>query len=66
MDQEKIDAERYRKLRRWMSSNVPEGWKEVCNYAAICCYVDWDSADEYLDNLPVCNVGLCETTRNKA
>lgn len=54
------DDERYRKLRRWMSSNVAEGWTEVERLAAIACYVDWDAFDQYLDDLPECNVGLCE------
>lgn len=59
VEQDKIDAERYRKLRRWMSSNVKEGWQEVERLGAIACYVDWDAFDAYLDELPVCNVGLC-------
>lgn len=53
------DAERYRKLRRWMSSNVEEGWGKVKNLGAIACYVDWNAFDEYLDDLPECTVGLC-------
>ena len=53
------DAERYCKLRRWMSSNVAEGWREVENLAAIACYVDWEHFDKALDALPECNVGLC-------
>ena len=53
------DAERYEKLRRWMSSNVPEGWQEVTQLAAIACYVSWDEFDARLDALPECNVGLC-------
>lgn len=57
--QDKADAERYRKLRRWMSSNVKEGWEEVSRLGAIASYVDWDAFDAYLDELPVCNVGLC-------
>ena len=56
------DAERYRKLRRWMSSNVKEGWDEVTKLAAIACYLDWDTFDAELDSLPVCNVGLCEVS----
>lgn len=54
------DAERYRKLRRWMSSNVKEGWDEVTMLGAIGAYLDWDTFDTQLDSLPVCNVGLCE------
>lgn len=54
-----IDAERYRKLRRWMGSNVQEGWNEVENLGALACYMGWDEFDDYLDQLPVCNVGLC-------
>lgn len=54
------DAERYAKLRRWMGSNVPEGWREVENLASVACYVGWDDFDKYLDSMPECNVGLCE------
>lgn len=56
---DKVDATRYRKLQRWMSSNVPEGWDEVEKMGAICAYVGWDAMDVYLDELPTCNVGLC-------
>lgn len=56
------DAERYRKLRRWMSSNVKEGWNEVEQLGAIGAYLDWDTFDAQLDSLPVCNVGLCEVS----
>jgi hypothetical protein len=55
----RTNAARYEKLRRWMSSNVQEGWRKVENLAAIGCYVDWDSFDAHLDVMPVCNVGLC-------
>lgn len=54
------DAERYRKLRRWMSSNVKEGWNEVVQLGAIAAYLSWDDFDAQLDSLPDCNVGLCE------
>jgi hypothetical protein len=53
------DAERYAKLRRWMSSNVREGWTEVERLGALACYTSWDDFDAYLDELPECNVGLC-------
>lgn len=56
------DAARYRKLRGWMSSNVPEGWEEVCRMAALACWMDWAAFDGYLDALPRCNVGLMQTT----
>jgi len=55
------DAARYRKLRRWMSSNVTEGWTQVEQLAAIACYVDWSAFDEALDALPECTHGLCAT-----
>lgn len=55
-----IDARRYRKLLAWMSSNVPEGWAEVQKVAGVAAYVGWDAADQYIDELPECNVGLCE------
>lgn len=57
-EQPSQDAERYRKLRRWMSSNVAEGWTQVEQLAAIACYVSWDAFDESLDALPECNFGL--------
>lgn len=57
---QETDAERYRKLRSWMSSNVKEGWQEVERLGAIAAYVNWDEFDKYLDELPECNVGLCE------
>lgn len=56
----RADAERYRKLRRWMTSNVKEGWSEVEQLAAIGVYMGWDEMDKNLDALPVCNVGLNE------
>lgn len=52
------DAERYRKLRGWMSSNVSEGWSKVEDLAAIACYMDWYHFDMVLDEMPECNVGL--------
>ena len=59
MNTDTIDAERYRKLRRWMSSNVQEGWEQVERLGALACYMSWDDFDGYLDSLPECNVGLC-------
>ncbi len=53
------DAERYRKLRRWMSSNVKEVWARVEELGAIAANVCWDEMDASLDELPECNVGLC-------
>ena len=53
------DAARYKKLQRWMGSNVPEGWEEVEKLGAVCAWVGWDEMDKYLDDLPECNVGLC-------
>lgn len=52
------DAARFRKLLRWMSSNVKEGWDEVQRLAGVATYVDWEEARAYLDALPECNVGL--------
>jgi hypothetical protein len=54
------DADRYRKLRHWMSSGVQEGWDEVTKLAAVAQYLSWDDFDRQLDSLPECNVGLCE------
>lgn len=56
------NAARYLKLRRWMSSNVQEGWSEVEKLAAVSCYMGWARFDLCLDALPECNVGLCQTT----
>ncbi len=53
------DSERYKKLRRWMSSNVEEGWNKVEELAAIACYLGQEAFDESLDALGECNVGLC-------
>lgn len=54
------DAERYRKLRHWMSSGVQDGWDEVMKLAAVAQYLSLDDFDKQLDSLPECNVGLCE------
>ena len=54
------NASRYEKLRNWMSSNVNEGWREVKNLGAIAAYQSWDDFDKYLDDLPECNLGLCQ------
>ena len=59
-DELRKDAERYRKLRGWMSSNVKEGWGRVTDLSAVFCYVSWQEGDSYLDNLPECNVGLMQ------
>lgn len=56
----KADAARYRKLQRWMSTNVPEGWAEVERLAGISTHVSFEMMDKMLDELPICNVGLCE------
>ena len=58
---QEADAARYRKLRNWMSSNVKEGWSEVESLGAVACYMDWDTFDKHLDDLPECNFGLCNT-----
>lgn len=56
------DAERYRKLRAWMSAGVQESWDEVSRLAGVGMYLSWDDFDSELDRLPVCNVGLCEVS----
>ena len=58
------NADRYERLRGWMSSNVPEGWDQVKQLAAIACYIDWDTFDTTLDLMGVCNVGLMQKTTN--
>ena len=55
------DALRYRKLQRWMSSNVKEGWGVVEQLGAVAAWQGWDEMDQFLDSLEECNVGLCET-----
>lgn len=52
------NAGRYLKLRGWMSSNVPEGWREVENMGAVASWQSWEDMDGYLDALPQCRVGL--------
>lgn len=59
------NAGRYEKLRRWMSSNVADGWSEIEKLAALACYVGWDAFDNQLDALPVCNFGLCQVAEQK-
>lgn len=54
------NAQRYQKLRHWMSSNVKEGWSEVELLGALAAYMSYSDFDQYLDSLPVCNFGLCE------
>jgi hypothetical protein len=54
------DADRYHRLRGWMSRNVPEGWCKVEELGAIACYIGWEYFDEHLDGLGTCNVGLME------
>lgn len=60
IEQDKKDAERYRRLRNWMGSNVKEGWNEVQNLGSIVAYLSYEDFDSYLDNLGECKVGLCE------
>ena len=60
------NAARYEKLRRWMASNVQEGWKEVENLAAIACYAGFSEFDQALDALPECSVGLCSFPAKQA
>lgn len=64
MTQHSKDAQRYEKLRHWISSNVTGGWNEVCNLAAIATYQGFEEFDAYLDSLPECNVGLCQKGSN--
>lgn len=59
---EQNDGDRYRKLRRWMTSNVAEGWAEVEKLAAIGCYLGWTDFDATLDALPECRLGLVSTS----
>lgn len=59
-DQTTKDALRYCKLRNWMSSNTPEGWEKVVELGTVASWVGWDAMDRHLDDLPECNVGLCQ------
>lgn len=60
-EQDRIDAERYRKLRLWMTLNAEPTWNEVCRLAAVGCYMGTDDFDHYLDDMidhrPVPQVG---------
>jgi hypothetical protein len=55
----RVNAARYKKLRRWMSSNVQEGWTEVEHLGGIASWQGWNDMDQYLDTLPECEHGLC-------
>lgn len=63
---DKRDAERYRKLRRWMGSNVPEGWGKVEELGAVCAFQGFAAMDFVLDSLPECNVGLAASSAGAA
>lgn len=65
MTSDQIDAQRYRKLQRYMGSNVKEGWAEVERIGGVCGWVGWDAMDQYLDELPECNVGLCQVAHEQ-
>lgn len=55
------DAKRYRKLQRYMASNVkPGGWEIVEQLGGVAAWASLDDMDQYLDSLPECNAGLCE------
>lgn len=66
LNRAQIQARHYAKLRRWMTSNVKEGWSEVERIAAVGCYLGWHDFDQYLDSLPECNLGLCSITSSEA
>lgn len=51
-------ADRYERLRGWMSSNIVEGWQEVENLGAIAAWQSWEDFDLYLDSLGKCSLGL--------
>lgn len=53
------NSDRYKKLRGWMSCNVPEGWQKVQNLAAVGAYVSFEDMDKEVDALPECTIGLC-------
>ncbi|UNY40178.1 hypothetical protein KLEP174_gp56 [Pseudomonas phage vB_PcuM_ KLEP17-4] len=52
------DSSRLCKLLGWMSSNVEEGWNEVCRIASVATYVSHEEARAYLDDLQECSAGL--------
>jgi hypothetical protein len=55
------NGERYLKLRRWMGSNVTEGWQRVEELGVVCAWMGADEMDAFLDSLPECNFGLMKT-----
>jgi hypothetical protein len=57
IDALQADAERYRKLQCWMSSNVLEGWEKVEQLGALAAWDGHDAMTQELDSLPECNVG---------
>ena len=60
LDALRKDAERFRKLRGWMSSKALEDWYRVTELSGVFCYVSWEAGDSFLDGLPECNVGLMQ------
>ncbi|MRT30776.1 hypothetical protein [Herbaspirillum sp. CAH-3] len=58
LESTKQNSIRYVKLRRWMGSNVDEGWKAVEHLGAVCAWMGWDEMDAMLDDMPECNFGL--------
>jgi len=64
MTKNEQDALRYYKLRRYMGSNVEDGWKIVEQLGGVCAWLGFDNMDEYLDSLPECSVGMCEGINN--
>jgi tryptophanase len=59
------DAVRYRKLQRYMASNVKQaGWEVVEQLGGVAAWMSIDDMDQYLDSLPECNVGFCTATES--
>lgn len=58
------NAARYQKLQRYMGANVKEGgWDEVEKLGGVCAWMGFTDMDQYLDSMPECNAGLCESTK---
>lgn len=56
----KLNAERYKKLKILMGMNRIDTWAKVENLGAISCYVNEEMAfDGYLDDINIENLSRC-------
>lgn len=57
---DKLNAERYKKLKILMGMNRIDTWAKVENLGAISCYVNEEMAfDAYLDDINIENLSRC-------